>query len=38
MVFSVSALAVLSLAGGLLINYIADPVRLTVQQMLGGVQ
>lgn len=38
MVFSVSTLAVLSLASGLFISFIANPVRLTVQQMLGGMR
>lgn len=38
MVFSVSALATLSLVSGIFISYIADPVRVTVHQMLGGIR
>jgi NADH-quinone oxidoreductase subunit L len=38
MVFSVSTLATLSLASGIFISYIADPVRVTVHQMLGGIR
>jgi NADH:ubiquinone oxidoreductase subunit 5 (subunit L)/multisubunit Na+/H+ antiporter MnhA subunit len=38
MVFSVCALAALSLAGGLFISYVADPVRMTTQWMMGGAQ
>jgi len=38
MMFSVSTLAVLSLASGIFISFIADPVRLTAQQMLGGMR
>jgi NADH:ubiquinone oxidoreductase subunit 5 (subunit L)/multisubunit Na+/H+ antiporter MnhA subunit len=38
MVFSVSTLAFLSLASGVFISYIANPVRITVHQMLGGVR
>jgi proton-translocating NADH-quinone oxidoreductase chain N len=38
MVFSVSTLAVLSLASGIFISYIADPVRVMAHQMLGGIQ
>ena len=35
MVSGVAALAVLSLLGGLFINFIAGPLQLTVKQMLG---
>jgi proton-translocating NADH-quinone oxidoreductase chain N len=38
MVFSVSTLAALSLASGIFISYISDPVRITVHQMLGGIR
>ena len=38
MVFSVSTLAALSLAGGIFISYIASPVQVTVHQMLGGIR
>jgi NADH:ubiquinone oxidoreductase subunit 5 (subunit L)/multisubunit Na+/H+ antiporter MnhA subunit len=38
MMFSVSTLAALSLASGIFISFIADPVRLTAQQMLGGIR
>lgn len=38
MVFSVCLLATLSLAGGIFISYVADPLRMTTQWMLGGAQ
>jgi len=38
MMFSVSTLAILSLASGIFISFIANPVRLTAQQMLGGIR